>query len=364
MEYIKNRVVYCEDAIKWLENNQNKQYKGSIFCGIPDMYDVYDLNSSSSNSSINNTSQIITTTLTNINGLETKAKEYKKWFISTINLIFNLLEEGQCVIFTQTDGKILSNEGNVIYWMDKSYLCISEAEKYNCTLLWHKIAIDNEAEVSSHRPCYTHLLCFGKSFTFHTSKFLTPDVIDRGLMTWEKATGLEACLLCIAFLRYVVNTSCVLNPFCGKGTILAVANYFGLQSIGIEVMPKRARKALSRDLRSQINSLPIEKLRILLGNDIIQQLFPHLVTNNNKKKNGDSNNENNGDGRKSNDNEENSKENNENKELKEVEKVIEENNNDNSEDIHLIFSTSDHNNDNNDKNSDTLNLNEINNQSS
>lgn len=281
MNYIKNRIVYNDDAIKWLENNKNEKFSGSIFCGIPDMYDVYDLTPPSSSSSTPSTTNTTTTTTTNTNtiGLEIKAIEYKKWFIHAINLIFDKLVEGQCVIFTQTDGKILSNEGNVIYWMDKSYLCISEAEKYNCTLLWHKIAIDSEAEISSHRPCYTHLLCFGKSFTFHTSKFLTPDVIDRGLMTWEKATGLEACILCLAFLRYVVNTTSVLNPFCGKGTILAVANYFGLESIGIEVMPKRARKALSRDLRSQINSLSIEKLTYLLGNDIIQQLFPHLIIN-------------------------------------------------------------------------------------
>lgn len=290
MNYVKNRMVLCEDAIKWLESS-NEMFEGSVFCGIPDMYDVYDMlpSHSSSSTQSNESSQSNELTESNessestgntpTNGLEFKAKEYKKWFVRTLQLIFQRVPIGQCVILTQTDAKILSNDGNVVSWMDKSYMCISEAEKFNCTLLWHKIAIDSQAEISSHRPCYTHLLCFGKSFQFHTSQFLTPDVIDRGLMTWEKATGLEACLLCLAFLRYVVNAPCVINPFCGKGTILAVANYFGLRSIGIEVMPKRARKALSKDLRNQINSLPIEKFRVLLGSEITNQLFPHLNLN-------------------------------------------------------------------------------------
>lgn len=272
MNYIKNRIVLCEDAIKWLESS-NEYFNGSIFCGIPDMYDVYDFlgKNEEKNNEIINESNII----------EYKTREYKKWFIKTINLIFQRISIGQCVIFTQTDGKVLSNNGNILCWLDKSYLCMSEAEKHGCTLLWHKIAIDSQAEISSYRPCYTHLLCFGKSFTYHSSKFLTPDLIDRGLMTWKKATGLEVCILCVAFLRYIVNTSCIINPFCGHGTILAVSNYFGVPCVGIEVMPKRARKALSRDLRNQINSLPIEKLKILLGSEITQQLFPHLTTNSN-----------------------------------------------------------------------------------
>ena len=210
MNYKKDRVVLCEDAIKWLEES-HEQFHGSIFCGIPDMYDVYDLLSPSSSSlttSLNEggenlsilTSTTTTTTLETILeitktttpiGLEIKAIEYKKWFIKTINLIYQRLSPGQCVIFTQTDTKILNHSGEVLYWMDKSYLCIAEAEKNNCNLLWHKIAIDDQAEISSYRPCYTHLLCFGKSFSYHTSKFQSSDVINRGLMTWEKAIGLE-----------------------------------------------------------------------------------------------------------------------------------------------------------------------------
>jgi tRNA G10 N-methylase Trm11 len=33
------------------------------------------------------------------------------------------------------------------------------------------------------------------------------------------------------------------DPFCGRGTILAVANHCGLDAVGVEISRKRARKA-------------------------------------------------------------------------------------------------------------------------
>ena len=47
-----------------------------------------------------------------------------------------------------------------------------------------------------------------------------------------RTSGLEVCLLGVLFLKFVVQTPRLLNPFCGQGTILAVANYFGLPATG------------------------------------------------------------------------------------------------------------------------------------
>jgi hypothetical protein len=249
--YRKARTVHCEDAVKWLQDS-SEPLQGSVFCGIPDIADVYGFIPSEE--------------------LLERANDYQQWFVGTVRSIFARIQAGQCVIFSQTDGRVMDKDGRVIRWMDKAHLCNTEAETFHCSLLWHKIAIDSTAIVSSHRPCYTHLLCFGKEFSYHTSQFLTPDVIERGIMTWEKATGLEACILCIAFLRYIVNTNCVINPFCGQGTILAVADYFGVPSVGIEIMAKRARKAQCKDVRSRIALIPRERFQLLLGSDIYRQL--------------------------------------------------------------------------------------------
>lgn len=245
--YEKRRRVICEDAVAWLRSSEDP-LEGSIFCGIPDIADVYNFIPS--------------------NEIVQRAKDYEEWFLTVIRLIFQRISSGQCVILSQTDGKIIDHEGNLVYWVDKAHLCHRIANEFHCQLLWHKIAIDHNSMstlVSSHRPCYTHLLCFGKDFTFPISQFLTPDVIDRGVMTWDKATGLEACILCIAFLKYVVNAPCIFNPFCGHGTILAVSDYFGVPSVGIEIMAKRARKAQCKDVRSRINLIPRERLQLLVG---------------------------------------------------------------------------------------------------
>eukprot|EP00602_Paraphysomonas_sp_CaronLab_P001099 CAMPEP_0185017378 /NCGR_PEP_ID=MMETSP1103-20130426/337_1 /TAXON_ID=36769 /ORGANISM="Paraphysomonas bandaiensis, Strain Caron Lab Isolate" /LENGTH=281 /DNA_ID=CAMNT_0027546757 /DNA_START=183 /DNA_END=1028 /DNA_ORIENTATION=+ len=233
------------DAVEWLISS-DAVFEGSVFTGIPDMYDVYDFVS---------TKEI---------GIAQRAIDYQNWYMTVVEAIFQRLATGQCAIFSQTDAKVIDREGNVLCWIDKSHLCSVAAEKYGCRLLWHKIALNSDAEVSSHRPCYTHLVAYGRNFTYRTQLFRTPDVIDRGLMTWQKATGLEACILCISFIKYIVGAHKVINPFCGWGTVLAVANCFGLAALGIEVLPKRARRAMTRNLREIIDRIPAEKL-IKLG---------------------------------------------------------------------------------------------------
>lgn len=243
---LKRRQVICDDAVKWL-NESDEHFTGSVFTGIPDMYDVYDFNS---------TQEV---------GIYQRSIDYKDWFISVTDRIFSRLPPGQCAIFSQTDAKIVDPGGNLINWIDKSTLCQISAAKSGCILLWHKIALDPRAEISSHRPCYTHLLCFSKERQYHVSQFRTPDVINRGKMTWEKATGLEACILCVSFLKTVIDAPLVINPFCGRGTILAVCDYFDLPSLGIEVLAKRARRALKRDLRGDIAAIPDTLMRMLTG---------------------------------------------------------------------------------------------------
>lgn len=249
--YQKLRQIYCEDAVIWLESSI-EEFNGSVFCGIPDIADIYGFIPSEE--------------------LIQRGNDYKEWFIRIVRLIFRRLSERQCIIFTQTDGKIIDEKGHMVWWLDKSHLCSLIANEYNCQLLWHKIAIDPEAGISSHRPCYTHVLCYGKSFTYHTSEFMTPDVIDRGVMTWEKATGLDVCLIGVSFLKYIVKAPCVINPFCGQGTISAVSDCFQIPSIGIEIMPKRARKAQCKDIRSRISAIPKDRLRLLLGDYISREL--------------------------------------------------------------------------------------------
>ena len=43
-----------------------------------------------------------------------------------------------------------------------------------------------------------------------------------------------------------------MDPFCGQGTVTAMANALGVDSVGIEISPKRCRRASSLDLTSKL----------------------------------------------------------------------------------------------------------------
>jgi tRNA G10 N-methylase Trm11 len=55
--------------------------------------------------------------------------------------------------------------------------------------------------------------------------------------------GREACDAVARFL--LAHTACrtVVDPFCGLGTMLAVANAHGLAAVGVERSPRRAMRA-------------------------------------------------------------------------------------------------------------------------
>ena len=62
--------------------------------------------------------------------------------------------------------------------------------------------------------------------------------------------GVEACRVACRFVRERTPTRTVVDPFCGRGTVLAVANALGLDAVGVEIARKRARQA--RALRTPL----------------------------------------------------------------------------------------------------------------
>lgn len=60
--------------------------------------------------------------------------------------------------------------------------------------------------------------------------------------------GLDAARMAVRLIRTQTRSHTLVDPFCGIGTALAVANEEGLHAIGVELGAKRARKARSLDL--------------------------------------------------------------------------------------------------------------------
>jgi len=170
---------------------------------------------------------------------------WKTWFDEAARTVLRWTPAPGLVLFFQSDIR----EGGE--WIDKGYLVQRAAEAEGRTLLWHKIVCRHPPGTITHgRASYSHLLCFAhapRPRIAHPG----PDVLpDAGHKPWSKAMGVEACRLACRFLREESETTLVVDPFCGHGTALAVANHYGFDALGVELSTRkfRAAKRLVLDL--------------------------------------------------------------------------------------------------------------------
>jgi hypothetical protein len=205
--------------------------------------------------------------------------DYKEWFMNTVQQM--LCRTKKCIVFLQsnvrccqpstalaasaavTSGGVGGDNGNMIIteYLDKSYLLSHACQQNGFVLLWHKICynvdkLDNKPILQ--RPNWSHLMCFGRkteNIQYVSTLWGTPDVFPRGEMMWSRAIGINAALIGISFLKYVCHSTCVVDPFCGQGTVLAVANACGMNAIGVELSNKRCKKARKLDLLPTLLSL-------------------------------------------------------------------------------------------------------------
>jgi len=57
--------------------------------------------------------------------------------------------------------------------------------------------------------------------------------------------GEDACLAACRFVLERTASRMIVDPVCGRGMVLAVANALGLDAVGVEIAKKRARQARS-----------------------------------------------------------------------------------------------------------------------
>lgn len=180
----------------------------------------------------------VVTSLPDSSELSLPYAAWETWFSETAALACRATADDAVTVFFQTDVK---REGA---WIDKSFLVQLGARAAGSVLLWHKIVCRAPAGITSYgRPAYAHLLCFSRTLRLADAQS-SPDVLPRlGAMTWPRAMGIAACEATAEFL--LAHTACrtVVDPFCGVGSMLAVANAYGLDAIGVELSAKRAARA-------------------------------------------------------------------------------------------------------------------------
>ncbi|NOK38372.1 SAM-dependent methyltransferase [Corallococcus exercitus] len=203
------RTVYCEDALAWLE--ARPVLDGcSVVASLPDVSEFPSLT----------------------------VPQWKDWFVGAAAKVLSRVPQDGVAVFYQSDVK---KDG---VWVDKGYLVSKAAEAAGCDTLWHKVVCRRTpGTVTFGRPAYSHLLCFSRGLKADAAKSTADVLPDPGEVTWTRGMGLNACLVACRFILEQTRTRTVVDPFCGHGTALAVANALGLDAVGVELSRKRARRA-------------------------------------------------------------------------------------------------------------------------
>lgn len=214
---VPSREVICGDGREWLRG-ASLGPEDAIVTSLPDVSELPQL------------------------GLD----GWRHWFAETAALACDAAHEDAAVVFFQTD---IKRDGR---YVDKGYMIQTVAEARGLSCLFHKIVCRTQpGQTTFGRPAFAHLIAFSKRLRFEVSRS-SPDVLPSpGHMPWSRAMGVAACELTCRFLRDATPTRRVVDPFCGAGTMLAVANAFGFASLGVELSKRRARWAARLNLEEK-----------------------------------------------------------------------------------------------------------------
>ncbi|CAJ1328465.1 unnamed protein product, partial [Effrenium voratum] len=205
---------------------------------------------------------MVFTSLPDISEVVEFAPRFEDWeafFGEACAAVLAALPGGAVAVFYQTDVRV-PGLGQV----SKAHLVLSAAQKVpSVRLKWHKICHSGSSRPTWNALQFSHLLCFAKGSDSQARVGVKgapldevqdlgstiPDVLERG----PKPAGLRKGACCMGSnataevikwaKRRLPGLRVVIDPFCGAGTVLAVANEFGLDAVGVDISPKRIKQA-------------------------------------------------------------------------------------------------------------------------
>jgi hypothetical protein len=212
---VPTRRVHQDDALEWLRAHPAPPTAG-VVTSLPDVAEMPELDFDA----------------------------WRRWFDAAVKAVLEWTPDAGVAVFFQTD---VLQRG---VWTDKSYLVLRAAESTGHALVWHKIVCRvPPGSVRPGRAGYSHLVCLSRT-PRPAFRSLLPDVLpDAGQELSVKAMGARACELSCRYLLEVTRSPVVVDPFCGRGTVLAVANALGLDAIGVDRNARCCRAARKLALR-------------------------------------------------------------------------------------------------------------------
>ena len=202
------RAIVCADAIAWMKD------RGRIdgACAVTSLPDV---------SEVGKTLPV-----------------WREWFLEAVRLVVEAVPDESAAVFFQSD---IKRDGE---WIDKGAFVIRAAEEAGARVLFHKIVCRRPpGMLTQGRPGFTHLIAVSRAMKC-PDVLPIPDIIaDAGRSLWVRAMGVRAAAHAVRFARDHARAKLIFDPFCGVGTIPAVANALGLDALGIELAKKRCEQS-------------------------------------------------------------------------------------------------------------------------
>lgn len=185
------------------------------------------------------------TSLPDVSELGKTLAVWREWFVGATRLVVESVPDESAAVFFQSD---IKRDGT---WIDKGALVIRAAEAAGARVLFHKVVLRRPAgTLTQGRPGFTHLIAVSRALRC-PDVLPIPDVIaDAGLSLWVRAMGVRAAAHAVRFARDQVGAKLIFDPFCGVGTVPAVANALGLDALGIELARKRCEQARAQVVRA------------------------------------------------------------------------------------------------------------------
>jgi hypothetical protein len=202
------REVACADAIPWM------QARGRIAgaCAVTSLPDVSEVG--------------------------TTLAKWRPWFLDAVRLVVEAVPDESAALFFQSD---IKRDGT---WIDKGALVTRAAEEAGARILFHKIVCRRPpGMLTAGRPGFTHFIAVSRALKC-PDVLPIPDVMaDAGEQKWVRAMGVRAAAHAVRFAQEQAGARIIFDPFCGVGTVLAVANRLGLDALGVEKSRKRCEQA-------------------------------------------------------------------------------------------------------------------------
>lgn len=227
-----SRTVHCTESLAWLLECSALPEGCDVITSLPDVIEVQP---------------------------KMNSAEYETWFINVVATILSKLSPEHVAIFYQTDGRYTGDDGS---WLDKSLLCHLGARAAGARCVWHRIVCSAQpGNYSTSKPYFAHMLCFSVARRDAPGTPSVDVLADRGHMAWPRAMGREAANAAVRYcLRGGTNrekreralhhaggeiypAGIIFDPFCGMGAVLAAANEYGADAIGLDVCMKRCKVA-------------------------------------------------------------------------------------------------------------------------